>query len=181
MTVLETTSDQAPGALSVSTVNHGIDRVRATFDDESLVANAGLLSVVTVVGRLGLEALINKVVRLGDRVGAAQLGRKELTLIHAMISGADCIDDTNRLRAGSTGAVLGHRVMAPSTLGTFLRAFTFGRTATRRCSDITRCSPPAPTPARSSTPDFAKALRTPPEGSCSSSTSSCTDDTRWRR
>ena len=30
------------------------------------------------------------------------------------------------LRAGSTAAVLSHRVMAPSTLGTFLRAFTFG-------------------------------------------------------
>jgi hypothetical protein len=30
------------------------------------------------------------------------------------------------LRAGSTAAVLPHRVMAPSTLGTFLRAFTFG-------------------------------------------------------
>jgi hypothetical protein len=32
----------------------------------------------------------------------------------------------NVLRAGSTGLVLGHAVMAPSTLGTFLRAFTFG-------------------------------------------------------
>jgi hypothetical protein len=32
----------------------------------------------------------------------------------------------NVLRAGSTGLILGHRVMAPSTLGTFLRAFTFG-------------------------------------------------------
>ena len=30
------------------------------------------------------------------------------------------------LRAGATAAVLPHRVMAPSTLGTFLRAFTFG-------------------------------------------------------
>jgi Transposase DDE domain group 1 len=30
------------------------------------------------------------------------------------------------LRTGATAAVLGHRVMAPSTLGTFLRAFTFG-------------------------------------------------------
>jgi hypothetical protein len=110
----------------VSTFNHGIDRVQATFDDETLVADAGLLLVATVVGRLGLESLINSVVRLGDRVGAAQPGRKALTLIHAIISGADCIDDANRLRAGSTGAVLGHRVMAPSTLGTFLRAFTFG-------------------------------------------------------
>jgi hypothetical protein len=30
------------------------------------------------------------------------------------------------LRCGATSWVLGHRVMAPSTLGTFLRAFTFG-------------------------------------------------------
>ncbi|MBK6857932.1 MAG: IS1380 family transposase [Microthrixaceae bacterium] len=108
------------------TVNHGIDRIRVTFDDESLVADAGLLLVATVAARLGLEALINSTVRLAGRVGGARPGRKALTLIHAMISGADCIDDTNRLRAGATGAVLGHRVMAPSTLGTFLRSFTFG-------------------------------------------------------
>jgi hypothetical protein len=43
-----------------------------------------------------------------------------------MVAGADSIDDMNVLRAGSTGLILGHRVMAPSTLGTFLRAFTFG-------------------------------------------------------
>lgn len=43
-----------------------------------------------------------------------------------MLAGADSIDDMNALRAGSTGLILGHRVMAPSTLGTFLRAFTFG-------------------------------------------------------
>jgi hypothetical protein len=49
-----------------------------------------------------------------------------MTLVHGMIAGADSIDDMNVLRAGSTGQVLGHRVMAPSTLGTFLRAFTFG-------------------------------------------------------
>jgi hypothetical protein len=30
------------------------------------------------------------------------------------------------LRTGATAQVLGHRVMAPSTLGTFLRSFTFG-------------------------------------------------------
>ncbi len=30
------------------------------------------------------------------------------------------------LRARLTGQILGHRVMAPSTLGTFLRAFSFG-------------------------------------------------------
>jgi hypothetical protein len=107
-------------------VNHGIDRVRATFDDGHLVAGAGLLLVATVVSRLGLEALINSTVRLVGRVGGARPGRKVLTLVHAMAAGAGCIDDADRLRAGATGGVLGHRVMAPSTLGTFLRAFTFG-------------------------------------------------------
>jgi hypothetical protein len=43
-----------------------------------------------------------------------------------MIAGGDCIDDAALLRCGATSRVLGHRVMAPSTLGTFLRAFTFG-------------------------------------------------------
>lgn len=110
----------------MSTVKHGIDRVEATFDDESLIADAGLLLVATVVRRLGLETLINQTVRLAGRVGGALPGRKVLTMVHAMVAGADCIDDANRLRAGSTGSVLGHRVMAPSTVGTFLRAFSFG-------------------------------------------------------
>jgi hypothetical protein len=43
-----------------------------------------------------------------------------------MLLGADCIDDCDVLRAGNTEAILGHRAMAPSTLGTFLRSFTFG-------------------------------------------------------
>ena len=49
-----------------------------------------------------------------------------MTLVSAMALGADCIDDCDLLRSGRTADVLGHRVMAPSTLGTFLRAFTFG-------------------------------------------------------
>jgi hypothetical protein len=110
----------------VSTVNHGIDRVRVTFDEDHLVADAGLVLVATLVGRLGLEALINKVVRLTGRVGGARPGRKVLTIVHAMAAGAGCIDDADRLRVGATSKVLGHQVMAPSTLGTFLRAFTFG-------------------------------------------------------
>lgn len=108
------------------TVNHAIDRVRVTFDDESLVADAGLIVVATVAARLRLETLVNSTVRLVGRVGGARPGRKVMTLVHAMVGGADCIDDTDRLRAGATGRVLGHRVMAPSTLGTFLRSFTFG-------------------------------------------------------
>ena len=107
-------------------VSHGIDRIDATFDDPNLVANAGLLLVATLTQRLGLETLIDSTVRLIGRIGGARPGRKVLTLVHAMIAGASHIDHADMLRAGSTVAVLGHRVMAPSTLGTFLRSFTFG-------------------------------------------------------
>jgi hypothetical protein len=100
--------------------------LEVTFDEPNLVANAGLLLVATLVGRLGLESLINSTVRLSGRVGGALPGRKVLTLVHAMVAGGSHIDHANMLRAGATQRVLGHRVMAPSTLGTFLRSFTFG-------------------------------------------------------
>jgi hypothetical protein len=80
----------------------------------------------TLAGRLELEALVDEVVDLSGRPAAARPGRKLLTLVHAMLLGADSIDDCDLLRSGRTGLVAGHRVMAPSTLGTFLRSFTFG-------------------------------------------------------
>jgi hypothetical protein len=113
-------------ALSVKEVSRGIDRIAVTFDDPNLVANAGLLLIATLVRRLGLESLCNTTIRLSGRAGGHQPGRKILTLVHAMVAGASHIDHADMLRAGSTAAVLPHRVMAPSTLGTFLRAFTFG-------------------------------------------------------
>jgi hypothetical protein len=103
-----------------------MDRIAVSFDDASLVANAGLLLVATLVARLGLEALVNTTMDLGGRVGGAWPGRKVLTLVHSMVAGGSHIDHADILRSGATEAVLGHRVMAPSTLGTFLRAFTFG-------------------------------------------------------
>jgi hypothetical protein len=102
------------------------DRSDVVFDDERVVVNAGIVLAVAVGRRLGLEALVDAAVRLGGRPGAARPGRKVLSLIHAMLLGADCIDDCDVLRAGRTEAVLGHRPMAPSTLGTFLRSFSFG-------------------------------------------------------
>ena len=110
----------------MSAVSRGIDRIEVTFDEPNLVANAGLLLVATLVVRLGLERLINTTVHLSSRVGGALPGRKVLTLVHAMAAGGSHIDHAEMLRSGATGSVLGHRVMAPSTLGTFLRAFTFG-------------------------------------------------------
>lgn len=110
----------------MSPVSRGIDRIEVTFDEPNLVANAGLLLVATLVVRLGLERLINEVVDLSGRVGGVLPGRKVLTLVHAIVAGGSHIDHADVLRAGATQAVLPHRVMAPSTLGTFLRSFSFG-------------------------------------------------------
>jgi Transposase DDE domain group 1 len=107
-------------------VHDSPDRFVVAFDDERVVANAGVLLPALLAGRLGLEALVEEAVDLGGRVGAANPGRKVMTLVSAMMLGADCIEDCDVLRSGQTSAVLGHRVAAPSTLGTFLRAFTFG-------------------------------------------------------
>jgi hypothetical protein len=104
-----------------------LDSVKVQFDEQRLVSDAGLLVTATLAERLGIEELVNESVWLGCGVpGAALPGRKVMSLVHGMLAGADSIDDMNVLRAGSTGLILGHRVMAPSTLGTFLRAFTFG-------------------------------------------------------
>jgi hypothetical protein len=110
----------------VSGVSRGIDRIEVTFDEPNLVANAGLVLVATLGVRLGLERLINEMVDLSGPVGGALPGRKVLTLVHAMAAGGSHIDHADVLRSGATQSVLGHQVMAPSTLGTFLRSFTFG-------------------------------------------------------
>ena len=110
----------------MSTVSRGIDRIAVTFDEPNLVANAGLVLVATTAKRLGLERLCDATIRLTGRVGGFNPGRKILTLVHAMVAGASHIDHADMLRAGSTAAVLEHQVMAPSTIGTFLRSFTFG-------------------------------------------------------
>lgn len=106
----------------MSTSSRKIDRLQATFDHESIVANAGLILAATLMARLGLETLIGRWVK----TGSPNPGRKIMTVIAAMMAGATHIDHVNMLRAGATQAVLPFKVMAPSTIGTFLRSFTFG-------------------------------------------------------
>ncbi len=110
----------------MSRVSRVIDRIQVTFDDETLVADAGLIVPATLMVRLGVETLVNQTVRLVGRVGGALPGRKILTLVAAILAGGSHIDHADKLRAGATEEVLPFRVMAPSTLGTFLRSFTFG-------------------------------------------------------
>ena len=106
----------------MSASSRGPDRFATTVDHEGLVANAGLILAGTLMARLGLSALIERWVR----TGSANPGPKICTVVAAMLAGATHIDHVGMLRAGRTGRVLGFRPVAPSTVGSFLRSFTFG-------------------------------------------------------
>jgi len=108
--------------------SHSPDQISVTFDDDHAVADAGLILAASLAEGLGLRELFDTHVDLGDAPGAANAGDKAMTLLHSALAGGEWIDDADALRAGATGQVLGHRVAAPSTLGTFLRSFTWGST-----------------------------------------------------
>jgi Transposase DDE domain group 1 len=105
--------------------SHSLDAIGVTFDDGRLVAGAGLIAPATLAQHLGLTELFEANVDLGDAPGHANVGHKAMTVIHSALAGGDSIDDCDALRAGSTQAVLGHGVSAPSTVGTFLRSFSW--------------------------------------------------------
>ncbi|MGH7320605.1 MAG: IS1380 family transposase [Candidatus Rokuibacteriota bacterium] len=106
--------------------SHSLDRLDTAFDDDRLVADAGLLLPATLAHHLGLRELVERHLDLGDTPGAAHAGDKLLSLVMSALAGGDCIDDANALRAGGTERVLGFSVKAASTLGTFLRSFRWG-------------------------------------------------------
>jgi Transposase DDE domain group 1 len=106
--------------------SHSLDALSVQFDDDNAVVDAGLLLPATLAQHLGLRELFYDHVCLGDAPGRANVGDKAMTIVASLIAGGDCIDDADALRAGETDQVLGHWVAAPSTLGTFLRSFSFG-------------------------------------------------------
>ena len=79
--------------------SRSLDTVAVMFDDDNLVANAGLILPATLVQHLDLEALINAKIHLADRSAGFRPGRQALTLVHSMIAGGDSIDDSDVLRA----------------------------------------------------------------------------------
>lgn len=102
-------------------VCHGVTSV---FDDHNLVSAAGLSPVLQLAERAGLNDLVTDRLHLSGSAGAAA-DAKIGTVVAGMIAGADSIDDLRLLRHGALPRLLsGSR--APSTVGTFLRAFTFG-------------------------------------------------------
>jgi hypothetical protein len=103
---------------------HGLAKTCATFDDPNLVSRAGLVPVMALAQRAGLGDLVAEHVRIGHRCGVnAHL--KVPCLAAGMIGGADSIDDLDLLRHGAMPALFGG-IRAPSTLGSFLRSFTWG-------------------------------------------------------
>ena len=101
------------------------DRIQVSFDDHRLVAKAGLLLPVTLAQHLGLREFVDSHVDLGAAPGRANTGDKMMTLVASALVGGDCIDDAEVLRTGGTAGALGCVVKAPSTLGTFLRSFSW--------------------------------------------------------
>ena len=93
----------------------------AGFDDPNLVSCARL---VALAGRAGLHDLAATHVRVPGPAGSNP-DVKVAALVAGMVAGADSIDDMDLLRHGGMGRVF-TAGRAPSTLGTFLRAFTFG-------------------------------------------------------
>jgi len=116
--------------------SHSLDRLDTAFDDDRLVADAGLLLPATLAHHLGLRELVNEHLDLGQAAGRANAGDKLLSLVASALAGGDCIDDSDALRAGGTGSVLGFAVKAASTLGTFLRSFRWGHV--RQLDAVTR-------------------------------------------
>ncbi len=101
-------------------------RINVALDDRCLVVNAGLLLPLTLAQHLGLRELVDNHVDLGDAPGRANTGDKMMALVVSALTGGDCIDDADALRAGGTAGVLGCVVKGVSTLGTFLRSFRWG-------------------------------------------------------
>ncbi len=96
----------------------------AVFDDPNLVACAGLVPVLALADAAGLGTLAGAHLSVpGDK--GANAGLKVASLVAGMVAGADSIDDMALLRHGGMGRVF-ERAYAPSTLGSFLRAFAFG-------------------------------------------------------
>ena len=116
-----------------SSVTKGISQVkasharpvrRAVFDEPNLLAAAGLVPVVALADRVGLQELADQFLTIPTDKGA-NAGLKVTSLVAGMVAGADSIDDMAILRHGGMRRVF-DACYAPSTLGSFLRSFRFG-------------------------------------------------------
>lgn len=105
-------------------VSHSLAKVHAAFDDPNLVSRAGLVPVMALAHRAGLAELVGQRVAIAHPCGVnaeVKIG----SIVAGMVAGADSIDDVDLLRHGAMGRLFAG-VRAPSTLGSHLRAYTWG-------------------------------------------------------
>jgi hypothetical protein len=105
-------------------------RAAVRFDEENLVSYAGLVPVMQLAEDSGLPELVADAVHIGDppiRSTGVNPAGKIGSIVAGMAAGADSIEDLDLLRHGGMGELFGG-LYAPSTLGSFLRAFTWGHT-----------------------------------------------------
>jgi len=105
-------------------LSHTLGRTSVAFDDPNLVSAAGLVPALALAESAGLGDLADEHLSVPTDKGA-NAGLKVASLIAGMLAGADSIDDMALLRHGGMGRLFA-KAYAPSTLGSFLRAFTFG-------------------------------------------------------
>ena len=117
----------------------------ATFDEPNLVVSSGLIPAVGLAQRVGLAELADDLVTVPGPAGA-NAGAKVMSLVAGMTAGADSIADLDVLRHAAMGRVF-TGIKAPSTIGTFLRGFTFGHVrqldavASRTLIGLTQATP----------------------------------------
>ena len=129
-------------------LSHDPAKTHASFDDPNLVSRAGLVPVMALAQRCGLADLAGEHVTIASPAGVNP-HLKVPCLVAGMAAGADSIDDMDILRHGAMTEVFGG-IRAPSTLGSFLRSFTWGnvrqldavaRQLLARLASACRCCP----------------------------------------
>ena len=107
--------------------SHTVAGVSARFDEPNLVSCAGLVPVLRLAERAGLHEAADQRIRLSEEAGSAGANpaAKIVSMVAGMVAGADSIDDVGVIRHAALSKLF-TGIRAPSTLGTFLRGFTWG-------------------------------------------------------
>src|ERR1022692_2938987 len=117
-------------------LSHSPARTQPSFEGPHLVSRAGLIPVMALAERAGLAGLVREHVHVAGGAGV-NADLKAGCLVAGMAAGADSIDDMDVLRHGAMDHLFGG-IRAPSTLGSFLRSFTWG--SARQLEKASRCS-----------------------------------------
>jgi hypothetical protein len=101
-----------------------LSSVSQVFDEPNLVSHGGLLTAGVLAERIGLWSLVASTLTVPGPNGVNSAA-KVASVVGGMLAGADSIDDLDVLRSGASPELF-DQVRAPSTVGSWLRAFGHG-------------------------------------------------------